>query len=97
MLLATFDVSAMYRGEGVAIAATGMLIVFAALILITLFISALPRLLEVVAKVMPEAPDKHPPHDRSESLLADEAVLAAIGFVLHTEVRKQVTSDRTTN
>ena len=90
MLLASFDVSAMYSGEGVAIAATGMLIVFAALILITLFISALPHMLKVVARVIPEAPDKHAPQDRSAGLLADEAVLAAIGFVLHTEVRKQV-------
>lgn len=77
-------------GDGGAIAATGMAIVFAALLLITLFISALPRILEVVAVVLPEVPDRHAPVDASESLLPDEAILAAIGYVLHTEVQRQV-------
>ena len=77
-------------GDGGAIAATGMAIVFAALLLITLFISALPRILAVVAEVLPEVPDRHAPVDPSESLLPDEAILAAIGYVLHTEVQRQV-------
>jgi Na+-transporting methylmalonyl-CoA/oxaloacetate decarboxylase gamma subunit len=97
ILAAVFDASRMFEGEGIAIAATGLLIVFAALILITLFIAALPRILEAVAKVLPEVPDRHAAPDASESLLPDEAVLAAIGFVLHHELQKQVETAGTTD
>ena len=87
--VAVFDPSLMFKHDGVAIAGTGLLIVFAALILITLFIAALPRILEAVAQVLPEVPDRHAAPDPSASLLPDEAVLAAIGFVLHHELQKQ--------
>ncbi|MCP4786985.1 MAG: hypothetical protein GY903_32550 [Fuerstiella sp.] len=97
ILAAVFDASRMFEGEGMAIAGTGLLIVFAALILITLFIAALPRILEAVAHVLPEVPDRHAAPDASESLLPDEAVLAAIGFVLHHELQKQVETAGNTN
>lgn len=87
--VAVFDPSLMFKHGGVAIAGTGLLIVFAALILITLFIAALPRILEAVAQVLPEVPDRHATIDTSGTLLPDEAVLAAIGFVLHHELQKQ--------
>ncbi len=90
ILAAVFDASRMFTGEGIAIAGTGLLIVFAALTLITLFIAALPRVLVAVATVLPEVSDRHAAHDSSESLLPDEAVLAAIGFVLHRELQKQI-------
>lgn len=83
--------------EGFAIAATGMLIVFAALFLVTLFIAALPRLLEVVATVLPESSHGHSHHELSESRLPDEAVIAAIGFVLHNELQKQAAQGTTTS
>ena len=83
--------------EGIPIAITGMVIVFAALVLITLFISALPRLLEAVAGVLPEVPDRQAPVDASESLLPDEQMLAAIGFVLHTELQREVGVAETTS
>jgi Na+-transporting methylmalonyl-CoA/oxaloacetate decarboxylase gamma subunit len=76
------------------IAATGLLIVFAALLLIALFIAALPRILTYVADWFPERQHKPSADDPSKSLLPDEAVLAAIGFVLHTEVQKQMESRR---
>ncbi len=87
---AVVDFSRVFDGDGVAIAASGMLIVFAALVLVTLFISAMPHLLAVVSKVLPEVAERHAAHGRSESLLPDEEVLAAIGFVLHNELRKQM-------
>ena len=90
MNLAVFFDASLITGKGIAIAATGLLIVFAALVLITLFIAALPRILEAVANVLPEVPDRHAPQDSSASLLPDEALLAAIGFVLHSELQKQV-------
>jgi hypothetical protein len=97
MILAVFFDASLITGKGIAIAATGLLIVFAALILITLFIAALPRILEAVATVLPEAPDRHTVPDSSESLLPDDAVLAAIGFVLHSELQKQVETAGTTD
>lgn len=70
------------RGTQIAIA--GMSIVAVALILITLFIAALPKILEVVARVLPEKEEAHVAKSHPESFVADdEAVLAAIGFVLH--------------
>ncbi len=88
------DFSRVTDTEGIAIAVTGMLIVFAALTLITLFIFALPQILDGVSKVLPETVETHAVPDRSESLLPNEAVLAAIGFVLHTEVQKQLETDK---
>lgn len=76
------------------IAATGLLIVFAALLLIALFIAALPKLLAAVSAHFPERQHKATADDPSRSLIPDEAVLAAIGFVLHTEVTKQMESRR---
>ena len=75
--------------KGALIAATGILIVFAALLLISLFIAALPRLLKSVATMFPEVSDRPVAKDSSRSLLPDEAVLAAIGYVLHCEMQKQ--------
>ncbi len=81
-------------GRGIAIAITGMAIVGFALLLIILFISALPKLLDFVARFVPEAEDTHvrPTSARShpESQVADdEAVLAAIGFVLHSRLHNK--------
>jgi Na+-transporting methylmalonyl-CoA/oxaloacetate decarboxylase gamma subunit len=83
--------------DGFPIAATGMGIVFVALLLITVFISTLPRMLKLLAKILPEATARHAPVDASESMLPDEGILAAIGFVLHTEIQRQVTTDEETS
>jgi Na+-transporting methylmalonyl-CoA/oxaloacetate decarboxylase gamma subunit len=80
--------------RGITIAITGMLIVAIALLLIFAFISALPHILAIVGKYFPEVED---PHGRSsttqshpESQVADdEAVMAAIGFVLHSRLQNK--------
>jgi Na+-transporting methylmalonyl-CoA/oxaloacetate decarboxylase gamma subunit len=95
ILASAIDFSQVFAGKGMAIAATGMIIVFTALLLITLFISALPRLLEMISTILPEVPDHHAPKDASRSLLPDEAILAAIGFVLHTEMQREVGAEET--
>lgn len=83
--------------KGASIAIAGLLIVFIALILISLFIAALPRVLGFVEAWLPEeeghghssVETSHP-----ESFVPDDdAVLAAIGFVLHTEMQKQLTNE----
>ncbi|QEG02723.1 Oxaloacetate decarboxylase, gamma chain [Stieleria maiorica] len=89
--LLAFDETAL---RGISIAVAGMLIVMLALILISLFIAASPRILAAVAKVYPEPVERH--RKRTESKDRDggeEAVLAAIGFVLHTEFQKQCASE----
>ena len=86
-LLFMIDAQTLTRGFSIAI--TGLVIVFAVLILISLFIGALPHVLAIVAKVLPEIEHSHSaasPSERSDD--HDEAVLAAIGFVLHTELQK---------
>ena len=88
-LASAVDFSQVFAGKGMAIAATGMIIVFVALLLITMFISALPHLLEMISRILHEVADHHAPKDASRSLLPDEAILAAIGFVLHTEMQRE--------
>mgnify|MGYP001814021917 FL=1 len=66
-----------------------MLIVVMALSFISLFIAGLPRILAALAKIYPEPVARHGKRTHSETSVADdEAVLAAIGFVLHTEFQK---------
>ena len=82
--------------RGLSIAAAGMLIVMLALTFISLFIAGLPRILAAVAKVYPEPVERHVKRTHPESLVADdEAVLAAIGFVLHTEFQMQLVGKNT--
>ena len=80
--------------SGIPIAVTGLLIVFSALLLISLFIASLPHILGIVAKVYPEVDDTHSRQGHPESQVADDgAVLAAIGFVLHTEMQRQLAAE----
>jgi len=67
-------------GNGISISITGMLIVFAALILIALFISLLPKLLPPLEKIFPE---EH--HHRSAQKKEEDhtPILAAIGYALY--------------
>ncbi len=82
--------------RGFAIAIAGLSIVFTALLLISLFIASLPRVLEMVASVYPEFDDPHSRQSHPESQVPDDgAVLAAIGFVLHSEMQKQIAAGQT--
>lgn len=82
-------------GWALGLAGTGLLIVFTALILISLFIALLPKILSVLARVWPESDEPHGTTGHPESQVPDNAaILAAIGFVLHTEMQKQVAADQ---
>lgn len=83
------------EGNGVAISLTGMLIVFCALTIISLFIAALPH---VLAALDPWLPEMHHPHAKpttalrkpSEQTAADEEkMIAAIGYALHQRTQHQ--------
>ena len=80
---------AIVEGNGIAISITGMLIVFAALVIISLFIAVVPRLLEVLDPILPKG-HAHiaPPSPEEQTPLKQEKVVAAIGLVLHTELQK---------
>ncbi len=81
-------------GDGLAIAIAGLVIVYVALILISLFIASLPRILTLVNHVWPETIDGHREDGHPESQIADDTdVLAAIGFVLHTEFQRQLLAE----
>lgn len=81
------DASDLSRGWSIAI--SGLLIVFSALLLISLFIGFLPKALEVVARFWPEVDEVRSERGHPESHMPDEMdVLAAIGFVLHTELQQ---------
>ena len=78
-------------GQGVPIAIAGMTIVFSALTFIAAFISVLPRLLRLVATIVPEPTPPAPPParqpvtpPRSEDDGAALATVAAAAAAYHT-------------
>ncbi|QDS88987.1 hypothetical protein EC9_31830 [Rosistilla ulvae] len=80
--------------QALVIALSGMLIVGSALLLICLFISTMPRILAITEKFWPEVEESHGGAAHPESHVPDDdAVLAAIGFVLHQEFQRQLQSD----
>ena len=95
MAVMTWMILANTFGRGVAIAVAGMLIVSVALSVIALFIAALPRILEWAGKYLPEVEEPHAGRSHPESLVPDDdKVLAAIGFVLHSEFQRQLANER---
>jgi oxaloacetate decarboxylase gamma subunit len=75
--------------EGLGISITGISIVFAALILISLFITSLPRVLAMLESVLPPEVDHHAAAAPAARKNDDESVVAAIGFALHDRHRKK--------
>ena len=69
-------------GQGLDIAFTGMFVVFLALTVISLCIAMLPKVMAVLGSILPERPQL--PSDQ-EATHDDEAVAAAVGFVLDEE------------
>ncbi len=76
--------------EGIPIALTGLFIVFVALVLISAFLTVLPRILEKVATVFPEANDVRTaapataaaaPKPSSDS--TEPELVAALAVLLH--------------
>lgn len=69
-------------GNGFIIAVMGMLIVFAALALISLFIAFLPAMLKALSAVLPEE-HHHGPAPSQKKSRDNDAFLAAIGYALY--------------
>lgn len=79
---------AVVKGNGIALSITGMAIVFAALVVITVFIGLVPQLLAWLDPILPKMHTHHAPPSHEEQSATDrERVVAAIGLVLHTEMQ----------
>jgi len=75
--------------EGLGISITGLSIVFAALLLISLFITSLPRVLAMLESLLPPEVEHHVAASPAATRVDEnEAVVAAIGFALHDRHRK---------
>jgi Na+-transporting methylmalonyl-CoA/oxaloacetate decarboxylase gamma subunit len=76
--------------DGFWLSVTGMLIVFSALVLVSLFISWLPRGLGWINEVFPEAPDHHhhPPPSRKSGDGIDEELVVAIAAAIDARRRR---------
>ncbi|MBN2645660.1 MAG: OadG family protein [Desulfuromonadaceae bacterium] len=84
-----FSPSNILTGNGIAITLTGMLIVFSGLLLISLFISSLPRLLswlDQLKQKTPAATDSSISAQATE--LTEPEIHAAISLVLHLELER---------
>jgi|TARA_B100000315_G_C14273092_1_gene449584 Na+-transporting methylmalonyl-CoA/oxaloacetate decarboxylase gamma subunit len=81
-----FSIQNITDGQGVELAIAGMLIVFTVLILISMFIALLPKILRIVAQKYPEQ-EIHPATTAPSGSTGDEAILAAIGYVLHARIQ----------
>ncbi|MBS10735.1 MAG: hypothetical protein CME19_03920 [Gemmatimonadetes bacterium] len=81
----TFDYSVqnIIDGQGIPIVITGMVIVFFALTLISLFIAALPRILERIAQRWPEPEGHHHSAPAAAQAGVTDDVVAAIAVALH--------------
>ncbi len=77
------------KSQGLPIAVTGLLIVFFALTLITVFIQLLPTVLDFLG-IQGEAEEpasKSPPQSAANGAVQPE-VIAAIGLALHTQAQR---------
>lgn len=73
--------------HGFGAALGGMSVVFAALLLITLFIAMLPRVLHAVWPLPDE--DDQPPSSKAKPTSTEDELVAAIAFALHTELQRK--------
>ena len=100
----SFDIQNIIDAQGLNLSITGMAIVFTALMLISIAITLLPKVLQLLAGILPAAGGHHgqpaagghhgqpaaAPAKPAVSAPAtdDHAIVAAIGYVLHTRLQK---------
>jgi len=70
-------------GQGWAVSATGMTIVFLSLVMVSLFIAALPHVMVVLNNWLPEAtPEKNLPKP-AQAASEDESIAVAAAYAYH--------------
>ena len=67
LLLAQLDWQPLFEDHGIPLAIMGFVVVFAALILVRIFIGTLPRIMAVLDRYYPEQHDGHHAHAPSKS------------------------------
>ncbi|SHJ05916.1 Oxaloacetate decarboxylase, gamma chain [Malonomonas rubra DSM 5091] len=78
-------------GNGIGITLTGMLIVFSGLLLISLFITALPRVLALgEAKKQAPVQSKTAAADTGSTEPTEDEIMAVISLVLHLETERSL-------
>ena len=85
LLAVEFQPSNIIEFDGIAIAITGMFIVFFALSLISLFIAELPTILNFLNDYLPPEPEPHiaPIRAPRATESGDEETAVAIGLAMH--------------
>ena len=73
--------------NGIAIALTGILIVFVALTLIAAFIALLPKVLNALSFALP--PEDAPSPSRRPAASSGEEVAVAIGYAMHKRMTEK--------
>ena len=77
------------QSGGVSIAITGMAVVFAVLAIISGFITLLPKALELLHQVAPEAEHHRMPlPEPNRTMAQDASIAAAIGYAMHLESKE---------
>lgn len=83
MFLLASGLDGIRDNDGFAIAITGMVIVFSALVLISLALTALPKVLAVLAEYYPEKVEHSAPARRPAAGAGDQETAAAAAFAMH--------------
>ena len=80
----SFSYQNIVAGQGFELVFAGMTIVFTALVLVSVFVTLLPRILSVINPLFPETQL----HTEPQTKKSDESeIAAAIGFALHVHQR----------
>jgi Na+-transporting methylmalonyl-CoA/oxaloacetate decarboxylase gamma subunit len=73
-----FSIKKIAEGHGLSVSITGMLIVFLALVTITVFLLLLHRILKVVNRIYPEVDE----YENSERVESENEIVAAIAYAI---------------
>ncbi len=80
----SFSYQNVLDGQGIALALTGMTIVFTVLSMVSAFIAVLPRALVIINRYIPEVHHHAPPKARAQQGDDEEAAVAAAAYALHS-------------
>ena len=83
MFLLASGLAGIRENDGFAIAITGMVIVFSALVLISLALTALPRVLAVLNEYYPEKVEHVASRTRPAAAAGEPEIAAAAAFAMH--------------
>ncbi|MBC8357017.1 MAG: hypothetical protein H8E66_34025 [Planctomycetes bacterium] len=87
----TFSLQNVVKYDGIAIAATGLSIVFTSLALITLAIATMPKVLDALEGFLPAEHEHHAAPTAKPA--SDEALAVAVGYALHTRTKSNDKTD----